>query len=136
MLLATLAMICISLTILAYCVKRATIAIGAAFSWLLFALHGYNISTVVWDIEYCAFWFGIGMMLAISIESAGMKIWANFGREHSEENSNNGHKAKKEETTTVYIHPSDKMRAKHGLPPSAARGRRRIRDDTKEFYKG
>jgi hypothetical protein len=131
MLTAILTVASLSLTILAYIVKRATIGIGAAFAWLVLSLHCYDQSTVAWDIYYSLFWFGIAMTLGVLIEAVGMKVWAYFSGNSGESEKETKTK-KAEPTQTVYMHPADRLRAKHGLPPSAARARR---DNNKEFYR-
>lgn len=123
MITGALAMVALGLTIIAYSLKRTTLALGAAFAWLLFAIQGYANSAVMWDIYYCMFWFGIAMMLGIGIEASAMRIWATFGR-NDNEISNNGKKPTRREVSTEYMHPADKLRIKHGLPPSAQRAKR------------
>lgn len=132
-----LAIVSIALTALAYIIKRATLAIGAAFSWLLFALQGYSSSTTTWDIYYCMFWFGIAMMLAIAIESVQMRIWTSFGNSGEKETKEQEVKRQKKEapeTMVVHISPTDKLRAKHGLPPSKARDDAALRAQKRKFF--
>lgn len=63
----------IAFTALGYYLARTTLTIAGAFSWLLFALHCYSLSTTAWDIYFFGFWFGIGLMLTIAIEAVVMK---------------------------------------------------------------
>lgn len=120
MFLIVVALIAVALTWLAYKERRITIGIGAAFGWLITSVYSYSQSTAIWDIYFCLFWFAIAMMLAIGIEAAMMRASAPGTVSDLPENTNKTPSNEHSE----YLHPVDKIRMKHGLPPSAARERR------------
>ena len=116
MLFYALVVMCVFLTAIAYLTKRTMLAISAAFSWLLFALECYTLSTAMFDMYYGAFIFGIGMMLAITVESIYMKISAVDLNESKEDREERIEKRKPQ--PQVKSHPSnrmDKIREKHGM---------------------
>lgn len=67
----------IILMTVAYTLKKAALAFGAAIIWIVFTVHCYGMSgysaTGIWDIYYGLVWLGVGMVLLCVLEPAVMK---------------------------------------------------------------
>ncbi len=116
------------LTAVAYVAKRVVLAAGAAFAWLILGLWAYSESTAAWDLYYGMFWFGIGMFLAVIVDT----IWILIQQQHQEtrediqmdktEKLDEKLELQKEEFEK--LSPQDQLRVKQGLKPSIARAKR------------
>ncbi len=128
---ATLAVICLALTLGAYAMRRITLAVGAAFSWLLLGMRAYGESVAEWDIYYSLFFFCIAMLLTIAVES--VTFWRNQ-EERNVKTKNEIAEQRKEGTSTENDYETskiDKVRRKHGLSKSEIRERNK---ENRRFY--
>ncbi len=117
------------LTLGAYFAKRVSIAVMAAFAWLLLGLWAYGNYTTMWDNYYMLFWFAIGCFLAVLVDSIYILIQEQ-GKQNREERGwerdekiDEANEKKAELNETSNMHPTDKLRVERGLQPSEARKR-------------
>ena len=124
MILSSLGGMAVAMTIAAFYIKRVVLAIGAAFIWLVLAADAYIVSAGdMTTAAYWVFWLGIAMAIAMSLEAV---ITQRSAKKIKEEESAVATLSKE------YEHPADKIRREHGLPPSAARKRRAVRQREKD----
>ena len=126
------------LTLGAYFAKRVSIAVMAAFAWLLLGLWAYGNYVTVWDNYYMLFWFSLGCFLAVLVDSVYILIQEQ-GRQNREERGWERDEKideaaeKKKDLEESGIHPMDKLRQEQGLPPSEARKRNQENKDLKRW---
>jgi uncharacterized membrane protein len=120
---AVVAFIAVALTAIAIACRRTVMFIAAGFAFAILSFWNFSTSAETWDIYFLLAIFSIAMMLVMLIEA--INIWSSERRAElkgiKQEQAEN---AKEKEAETKGLHPADKLRVKHGLPPSPARARR------------
>jgi phosphotransferase system glucose/maltose/N-acetylglucosamine-specific IIC component len=126
------------LTLGAYFAKRVSIAVMAAFAWLLLGLWAYSNYTTMWDNYYMLFWFSIGCFLAVLVDSVYILIQEQARQNREERGWERDEKIdeaneKKKDLAESGLHPMDKLRQEQGLPPSEARKRNQEKQELKRW---